>query len=121
MRLLLDQMIDCSVACVLRERGHDVACTAEVGMAHADDLEILEYCIKHDRILITLDEHFGDWTVVRLKEHPGVMRLKVSPASTEGIKRTLLPFLDRYSGRDFRDTLVIVKSTVIRWVRTAQQ
>ena len=121
MRLFLDQMIDSSVAGVLQQRGYDVACTAQVDMARADDLEILEYCIKHDRILVTLDEHFGDWTVVKLTEHPGVIRLKVSPASTRNIQETLIPFLVRHAKRDFRNVLVIVRPTAIRWVHTAYQ
>ena len=119
MRLFLDQMIDRSVANVLRERGYDVECTAEVGMARADDLEILEYCIEHDRVLITLDEHFGDWTVAKLTEHSGVIRLKVNPTGTRNIQKTLIPFLKRYAKRDFRNILVIVTPTGLRWIHTA--
>ncbi len=119
MRLFLDQMIDSSVAGILQQKGYDVACTAQLEMARADDLEILAYCIEHDRILVTLDEHFGDWTVVKLAEHPGVIRLKVSPTSTRSIKETLIPFLARHAKRDFRNVLVIVRPTAIRWVHTA--
>ncbi len=118
MRLFLDQMIDRSVAGVLRKSGHDVECTVEVGMARADDLEILEYCAKHDRILVTLDGHFGDWTVAKLTQHPGVIRLKVSPAITQNIRKALVPFLERCSKRDFRNLLVIVKPIGIRWIHT---
>jgi predicted nuclease of predicted toxin-antitoxin system len=119
MRFFLDQMIDRSVAGVLRKRGHDVDCAAQVGMARADDLEILEHCIVHNRILVTLDEHFGDWTVAKLTEHPGVIRLKVNPTGTQSVQETLIPFLERYSERDFRNILVIVKPTGIRWIHTA--
>jgi len=119
MRLFLDQMIDRSVGSVLREKDYDVECTAQVDMARADDLEILEYCIRHDRILVTLDEHFGDWTVVKLATHPGVIRLKVNPTSTRNIQEALITFLERFSTRDFRNLLVIVKPTGIRWVHTA--
>lgn len=118
MRLFLDQMIDSSVAVVLRDLGHDVECTAQVGMARADDLEILEYCIEQDRILVTLDEHFGDWTVARLTKHPGVIRLKVKPANTRTIQTALVAFLKRHSNRDFRNLLAIVKPAGIRWIYT---
>jgi len=118
-RLFLDQMIDRCVADVLRKTGHDVECAAQVGMARADDLEILEYCTKEDRILVTLDEHFGDWTVTKLTAHSGVIRLKVHPTGSRNIERTLVPFLERYAKRDFRNTLVIVRPTAVRWVHTA--
>jgi predicted nuclease of predicted toxin-antitoxin system len=119
MRLFLDQMIDRCVADVLRETGHDVECAAQVGMARADDLEILEYCTKQDRVLVTLDEHFGDWTVAKLTAHAGVIRLKVHPTGSRNIQETLVPFLGRYANHDFRNILVIVRPTTARWIHTA--
>jgi len=117
MRLFLDRMIDRSVAGTLAKAGHDIECAAQVGMARADDLKILEYCRTQDRVLVTLDEHFGVWTVARLTEHPGVIRLKVHPTSTRYIVRVLVPFLERHSERDFRNILVIVKPADVRWIR----
>jgi predicted nuclease of predicted toxin-antitoxin system len=119
MRLFLDQMIDRCVAAVLRETGHDVECAAQVSMARADDLEILEYCTKQDRVLVTLDEHFGDWTAAKLAAHAGVIRLKVHPTGSRNIERALVPFPERYAKRDFRNTLVIVRPTAVRWIHTA--
>ncbi len=118
MRLFLDQMIDRCVADVLRETGYDVECAAEAGMARADDLEILQYCTKQDRVLVTLDEHFGDWTVARLTTHAGVIRLKVHPTGSRNIEQTLIPFLERHAKRDFRNTLVIVRPPAVRWIHT---
>ncbi len=37
---------------------------------------------RENRILLTLDEHFGDWVILPLKKHPGVIRIKVNPATT---------------------------------------
>jgi len=119
MRLFLDQMIDRSIADVLQKRGYDVECAAEAGMARADDLEILEYCTMQDRVLITLDEHFGNWTVAKLTEHSGVIRLKVNPTGTRNIEKTLIPFLEHHSRRDFRSILAIVKPAGVRWIHTA--
>jgi predicted nuclease of predicted toxin-antitoxin system len=119
MRLFLDQMIDRCVAGVLQKTGHDVECAAQAGMARPDDLEILEYCTKQDRVLVTLDEHFGDWTVAKLTAHAGVIRLKVHPTGSRNIETTLIPFLGCYAERDFRNTLVIVRPTAVRWIHTA--
>lgn len=88
-------------------------------MARADDLEILEYCTKQDRVLVTLDEHFGDGTVAKLTAHAGVIRLKVHPTGSRNIQETLTPFLERYAKRDFRNILVIVRPTGVRWIHTA--
>ncbi len=118
-RLFLDQMIDIDVAQSLRIDDFDVQCTVDVNMSRANDLEILRHCIVENRTLITLDEHFGDWTLIHLKKHPGVIRLKVNPTTTKNIKDLLLPFLQANKSKEFENRLVIVKSTGIRWVYTA--
>ena len=75
-------MIPLEVARELREQGHDVLRGSETGQNRADDLQILEKAISENRILITLDEHFGDWVVLPLSRHPGVIRLKVTPTTS---------------------------------------
>ena len=61
LRLYLDQMFHLKVAEALRVQGHDVLRASDVGQARADDRDILRKAISNNRILITLDEHFGDW------------------------------------------------------------
>ena len=118
LRLLLDQMIDSDVAADLRAAGHDVCCVGELGMKRADDAEILRLAIRENRILVTLDEHFGDWAVLPLNRHPGVIRIKAEPTTTEMIESVLLPFLAAFGRQEFTDRLVIVRSTGVRWIRT---
>ena len=73
-RLLLDQMLDARVAQALAATGYDVVRLADVGMARADDAEVLRRAGHDARVLVTLDEHFGDWCVLPLSEHSGVVR-----------------------------------------------
>ena len=84
-RLYLDQMFSSDVAQALRQQGYEVVRTLETGQARADDEEILEKAISQDRVLVTLDEHFGDWVILPLNRHPGVIRLKVNPATSEKV------------------------------------
>ena len=92
---------------------------AEVGQARADDDEILEKAIAENRILITLDEHFGDWVVLPLSKHPGVIRLKVNPATSKNAINLILPFLRLYSLKHFKNRLIILSSKRTKWVHTA--
>ena len=101
LRLFLDQCLRVEVALALRREGHDVQRAAEVGQHRADDLQILQRAISDDRILVTLDEHFGNWAVLPLRKHPGVIRLKVHPATHENAIGILLPFLRTRTLRDF--------------------
>lgn len=118
LRLLLDQMLDETVARTLRDFGHDVVRVSEVGLASADDAQILRHAVWSDRLLLTLDEHFGDWTVLPLSNHPGVIRIKANPSTTECVLAVLIPFLRQSCDCDFRDRLAIVRSTAVRWVWT---
>jgi len=78
LKLYLDQMLRLDVAQALRNEGHDVMRASEVDQARADDNEILQKAIADNRILITLDEDFGDWVILPLSKHPGVIRLKIN-------------------------------------------
>jgi predicted nuclease of predicted toxin-antitoxin system len=118
LRLYLDQCLRVEVAQALRVKGFDVVRAAEVGQYRADDSEILQRAISDGRILITLDEHFGNWAVLPLREHPGVIRLKIHPATNENAAKVLLPFLQVHSQREFVDHLVILSSQQSRWIRT---
>jgi predicted nuclease of predicted toxin-antitoxin system len=70
-------------------------------MATADDAEIMQWAVQNCRTVITLDDHFGDWSVLPLSRHPGVIRLKVNPTTTANTLGLLLPFLRRHQETDF--------------------
>jgi predicted nuclease of predicted toxin-antitoxin system len=117
--LYLDQMFRLDVSHALRNEGYDVIHASEVGQARSDDYEILQKSIAENRILITLDEHFGDWVVLPLSRHPGVIRLKINPTTSENTIELLLPFLHRHSAEQFVNYLIILSSKRAKWVYTA--
>jgi predicted nuclease of predicted toxin-antitoxin system len=107
-KLYLDQMLRLDAAQALREEGYDVMRASEVGQARADDYEILQKAIAENRILVTLDEHFGDWVILPLSKHPGVIRLKLNPTTSKNIINLLLPFLRLHSSKQLKNHLVIL-------------
>lgn len=118
LRLYLDQMLSMDVAETLRNEGYDVLRTSEVGQARADDHEILQKAIKEKRILITLDEHFGDWTVLPLSRHPGVIRVKVDSTTSDNIIKLLIPFFRANRLESFKNNLVILSKKRSKWIST---
>ncbi len=118
-KLYLDQMFSLDVARALREQGYDVVRASETAQARADDQQILQKAISENRILITLDEHFGDWVILPLSCHPGVIRLRVNPVTSEKIINVLLPFLRLYTSDQFKDHLVILSEKRAKWILTA--
>lgn len=116
--LLLDQMLDADVEQELLLLGYNVERVSALGLARAEDNEILAAARRANRVLVTLDEHFGDWAVLPLSQHPGVIRVKASPATTSSILGVLVPFLAGHRKQDFRNTLVIVRMSGVRWIKT---
>jgi len=118
LRLFLDQMLRREVAEALRNDGHDVFRASDVGQARADDYQILQKTVSEGRILITLDEHFGNWVVLPLRTHPGVIRLKINPTTSANAINLLLPFLRLHSQQEFKNCLVILSPRRSRWIYT---
>lgn len=118
-RLYLDQMFPLAVGKVLREQGYDVLRASDIGQARANDQQILGKAIAEDRILVTLDEHFGDWVILPLSKHHGVIRIKIHPTTSENILRILMPFLRDHNQEQFKDNLVILSEKRAKWIRTA--
>jgi predicted nuclease of predicted toxin-antitoxin system len=119
LKLYLDQMFRVNVAQALRSEGYDVVRASEIGQTRADDQQILQKAITENRILITLDEHFGDWVILPLSHHPGVIRLKVNPTTSKNVLGILLPFLRLYSSDQLKNYLVILSSKRAKWIYTA--
>jgi predicted nuclease of predicted toxin-antitoxin system len=118
-KLYLDQMFGLDVAQALRTQGYDVLRASETGNARADDQQILQEAILENRILLTLDEHFGDWVILPLNRHPGVIRLKVDPTTSENVLNLLLPFLRLHKSDQFKNYLVILSEKRAKWIYTA--
>ena len=119
LKLYLDQMFQVDVAQALREQGYDVLRASETGQARADDYQILEKAISEKRILITLDKHFGDWVVLPLSSHPGVIRIKVNPTTSEKVIKLLSHFLRNHAAEQFKNHLVILSEKCAKWILTA--
>ncbi len=118
MRLYIDQMLRLDFALMLKEHGHDVLRTEDTGQARSDDADVLKEACRQGRTLITLDAHFGDWVVLPLSQHSGVIRLKVHPPVTAALQRVIIPFLTKHRQEQFQNNLIILSANRERWIST---
>ncbi|MFH0725453.1 MAG: hypothetical protein V2B19_03725 [Pseudomonadota bacterium] len=65
-----------------------------------------------------MDEHFGNWVVLPLREHFGVIRLKISPTTFSNAVNLLVPFLKKHTQEQFQNNLVILSFKRARWIYT---
>lgn len=72
------------------------------------------FAIQTDRILVTLDGDFANVLRYPPAETPGVIRLRLHPATEEAIEALLGWAVDRLSNTDLRGKLVVVDRNKIR-------
>ncbi|OVE72485.1 hypothetical protein BVX93_02140 [bacterium B13(2017)] len=111
-------MFHINVANTLLSKGYDMERVSVRGLSRADDSKILEQAIAEKRILITMDDDFGDWVVLPLKEHYGVIRIKTNPSTSKYVLSILLPFLEKHSNDTFNNNLIILSKNRARWIKT---
>ena len=101
MKFLVDRCAGHGLAEWLRAQGHDVAESKDRG-PDPGDRAILEWAAAEDRVLVTMDKHFGELIFVSRSSHCGLVRLPDVPAPRRielmaGILRGYSP--DLSSGR----------------------
>lgn len=74
MKLLIDSSVPTAIPARLRAAGHDVVAVADTPPDPGDEA-ILEWAIRDQRTIITLDKDFGTHSVVGGMKHFGVVRL----------------------------------------------
>ena len=79
MRFLIDRCAGQLLADWLRNQGHDVVESRELGPDPGDRV-LLEWAVKEARILVTIDTDFGELIFLENRAHAGLIRLPDVPA-----------------------------------------
>ena len=77
MKLLLDQGTPRSAATILCRAGFDAVHTGEIGLAEAEDSEIIRRASDEDRIIVTLDADFHTHLASAQALKPSVIRIRI--------------------------------------------
>lgn len=101
MRFLIDQDVYRATALKLSNLGHDVVKVADLGLAQADDQDLLKEAEIQGRIFITRDRDFGGLVFLRALG-AGVIYLRVLPSTQNAVHRELERVLATYSERELR-------------------
>jgi len=108
MTFLLDQDVYAITRRFLADLGHRVHTASEIGLATADDSVLLERAQTHESVFVTRDRDFGALVFVR-GAGPGVLYLRVTPATVTTVHEELRIVLGRYSEEDLRKFFVVVE------------
>lgn len=103
MRFLIDRCTGSLLADWLRNQGHDVIESRELGPDPGDRV-LLEWAAKDDRILITIDTDFGELVFLENLPHAGLIRLPDVPSRERQL--IIQDLLTRHEG-DLKDASII--------------
>jgi len=108
MRFLADQDVYASTVRYLRSLGHEVVTASELGLAEADDAIIRIEAQKQGSIFVTRDRDFGALVFVE-RAGPGVIYLRVSPATERAIEAELGRVLLLYPEQELGSAFVVIE------------
>ena len=109
MRFLLDQDVYAITARFLSDLGHDVVPVAEVGLARAEDEEILRVAQEQGRILVTRDRDYGNLVFVQALG-AGVLYLRILPSTQNVVHAELQRVLNTYTEEELARAFVVIEA-----------
>ena len=115
MKFLLDECMPRSSREVFRILRYDCIEARQAGLLGKDDLSVINFAIKSNRILITLDKDFANIYTYKPGTNPGIIILRPSyPATSTRICRLLCKFLKNLKRLEIKSSLVIVTQSKVR-------
>ena len=114
MKLLLDENLSPLHARTLRDLGHDAVSVSESGLSGADDPTVRAFAVRNGRVLVTLDADFANVVRYSPSDTPGVIRLKVHPATEGSIDPLLRSTITRLTEVNLEGKLVVADPKRIR-------
>ncbi len=120
MRFLLDQDVYATTARLLSGLGHDVIPVAQIGLAQADDEDLLRTAQDQNRLFVTRDRDFGGLVFVNALGS-GVLYLRVLPSTQNSVHQELERVLNSYSEQELRTAFVVVEAGGHRFRRVVSK
>ena len=108
MRFLADQDVYAITIGFLSGLGHEVVSAAQVGLAKAEDAELLRIAHEQARIFVTRDRDFGALVFVR-GSGPGVIYLRILPLTQNAVHAELERVLTLYSEQELQASFVVIE------------
>ena len=108
MKFLLDQDVYAVTERFLRSLGHEVVTAYELGLAQADDSQLLAIAQQQERIMVTRDRDYGGLVFVANCGN-AVIYLRVTPATITAVHDEFARVLRDYTEAVLRRAFVVVK------------
>jgi len=99
---------------MLRDLGHDVKDIVESGLIGVEDDDIIRMGLNEGRIIITHDKDFGDILSYPLKEHSGVILIRLHVPTPNNTRLAISRVLAAVPEERMRGQVIVVEDWRIR-------
>jgi len=114
MKFIADENVARLVIRHLRDIGHDVVSIVEVGLAGTDDDDIIAMGLRERSIIITHDKDFGHVLRYPLKEHSGVILVRLRYPTPQNTWNAVQRVLETVPEEKMRGRVVVVEEARTR-------
>ena len=114
MKFKLDENIPITVKEILNSFGYNTRAVIDQNLQGKSDTELWEAVLNEDRILITQDLDFADIRKYPLKQHPGIIILRLSNPSRRELIQKITSVFQKENIEQWRKCLVIITDRKIR-------
>lgn len=108
MKFLLDQDVYAATERFLNALGHDVVLVGQIGLAQADDEDLLKIAHQQGRIFVTRDRDFGNLVFVR-NLGAGVIYLRILPSTQTVVHDEFAKVLVTYSQDELMSAFITIE------------
>lgn len=108
MKFLADQDVYAITIALLSGLGHDVDRAAQLGLAQAEDAQLLRVAHEQGRIFVTRDRDFRALVFVQ-GSGPGVIYLRILPSTQSAVHLELERALTLYSEQEMQASFVVIE------------
>ncbi len=108
MSFLTDQDVYAVTVRFVSSLGHDVVTAAQLGLAQAEDAELLRLAQEQGRILVTRDRDYGGLVFVQ-GSGTGVIYLRMLPSTQDAVHAELERVLTLYDEQELRASFIVVE------------
>jgi predicted nuclease of predicted toxin-antitoxin system len=108
MKFLLDQDVWLATARFLHDLRHDVVTVASIGLAAANDADLLTTARDQSRIFVTRDRDFGGLVFIQ-DFGVGVIYLRMLPSTQNAVHQELVRVLQEHSEEELTKAFVVVE------------
>ncbi len=109
MRFLADAGISPKTVDFLLRQGHDAVHVRTLGLQRANDRDLIDLAVSHERIVLAFDLDFGDIIALGVLHKPSVILFRLTDERPESVNRHLSVVLDERSDDLQSGALILVE------------